>query len=208
MSRNPEWEQVDPEIVRGLRKYYPYYSKGCPVQNFPKKCVAPDLMQLRGQQTNYSCSLEMAQLSLDLSHLPKMSDKEVARAIKLTPEGSDPMNLYRGLEKLGVKCQVHRGVKAYELKERLRQRDSVYIWNGQQPDGSTKKELLETVSGHYMAACCGDEKYAYFADPGYVTGKTRIQWQYLDYLWHDIELATGKVIYGFMIEVAIAAELL
>lgn len=201
MSRNPRWERLSPNHFALLDDKYPRYSVNTNVQNFPRDCPHPDLLEMRGQLKNYSCSFEMALLALKIQRLSGISDKEISDAIKLTAEGSDPWNLYDGLQALGVTCGACEGMTTKALVHKLSRRDAIYIWNGQQPAYSTKQEVLDTVAGHFMAASCADEEYVYFADPGYPDGKTRILQKYLDLVWHDIELATGRLIHGFVIEV-------
>ena len=127
-----------------------------------------------------------------------ITDKEISAAINLTTKGRSV--IFYGLW-LGVECSARDGGTTRELVAKLNKRNAVYIWGGQQPAYFKESDILNTFAGHYMAACCADETYVYFADPGYQQGKTRIKQEYLDLLWHDIELATWKIVYGFMIEV-------
>lgn len=67
----------------------------------------------------------------------------------------------------------------------------------------TVHQLKKVRSGHYMAACCYDNKYIYYADSAFPKGKTRIPHQYVDDLAYDVELSTGRLVQGFVIEVPI-----
>ncbi len=202
MSRNPGWELVKPEISVGLKKFYPYYSQNTTIKDFPRVCPNRPLMEMKGQSETYSCSLEMARLAVTIAGISSgITDAEISDAIKLSSSGADPWDLFDGLCSLGVTCTAWEGGTKNELVDKLHSHDSIYIWDGQQPAYFNRQDILNTLAGHYMAACCVDSKYVYFADPGYTLGKTRIKQEYLDLLWHDIELATNRIVYGFTIEV-------
>lgn len=205
MSRPPEWDHVDPTITESIRKQYPYIVQNVNQAQFPRAFRDRHIVEMLGAKLDYSCSLENARLALYLQELDGPSDQKIAQAIHLSREGADQWPLYEGLRSLGVKCTAWENKNTTDLVNQLLAPDNraVYIWSGQQPAYSQRNHLLETMAGHYMTACHTDGVYVYFADPGEEKGVTRILTKYLDLLWHDVELSTNRIIYGFMIEVPI-----
>lgn len=127
------------------------------------------------------------------------SEREIARDMRMTRDGSDPRQLVRAAQRYGLQIREHRPMSDATLRKCLDARHPVIVmlqaWGR---PGSYRERWRD---GHWLVAIGHARAGVFFEDPLLDRARGFLSWATLEERWHDLEGDHGARVRRYGLEV-------
>ncbi|MDX2086452.1 MAG: C39 family peptidase [Kofleriaceae bacterium] len=137
------------------------------------------------QRTDYTCGAAAVRSVATFYGVGRATEAEVAADMRMTVDGSDPVQLRRALARYGLAHREHRGMTDTELRAYLDARCPVIIML--QAWGARRSYRAHWDDGHWVVVIGYDVRGVFVMDPSLERERGFLRWRDLDERWHDIE---------------------
>lgn len=133
--------------------------------SLPSSFTWADKVSIPGRETLSDCGRSVAKLGMKVQGIKYPDPKDFRKIVNTGGTGIDPLDLEKGMKRLGVEVESFFGVHAAMIIESFSHSPDVWVFSHQMLAGHYT-QYRDMKNGHYAVVVYANKKQLITADPG------------------------------------------